>query len=255
MEWAVVTGAGSGIGRYLTLEFLRRGIPVLGVGRRVAALEGTAALVQSEALPATFRFVAADVSTAEGRSTTVSALRGATVRYLAHMAGAFPIKRLVDVSPDEWREAFAINVEARMFLTQALLPQLTRGARILFAKSGSSENPRIGCVQVCASTAASLMLQRCLRMELAPRGIHVTSAKPGFVKTEMMDATLRATPEVFPDIAKISATPMIAPDTCARYMAWLMMDTADAEFDRDGWSIEDASHHSKWLGGDSLHLG
>jgi len=252
-DCAVVTGAGSGIGRALSLELCRLGIPVLGAGRREDALEGTRAAVERMGA-ACFTFVSADVGTEEGRARIFGALPAtARVRYLALMAGAFPIQQLSRITMSEWRDAFAVNVEGRLFLVQALLPRLAEGARILFAKSGSSETPRIGCLPVCASTAASLMVQKCLRLELAERGILVTSARPGFVDTEMMAQTLAASPEVFPDITKIRSHPTVSARTCGRFMSWLLVRCAGERFQEDGWSIEDPGHHPEWLGDAPLY--
>lgn len=253
-DWAVITGAGSGIGRCLAMELCRRAIPVIGVGRRSAALDETDRLIRSAGAGG-FTPVAADLGTARGRqivSDTVGTNR--RIRILAHLAGTFPIRRFENVTADGLHEAIATNVEGRLFLTQNLLERMRSGSRILFVKSGSSEKPRVGCIQVCVSMAASAMLQRCLKLELSPRGILVSSTKPGFVQTEMMDTTLKATAEVFPDVTAIRSSPMIRAETCAQYLTWLLVDTADSEYAKDDWNIEDRSHHPKWLQGRSLHI-
>ena len=89
--------------------------------------------------------------------------------------------------------------------------------------------------------------------ELRGRGILVSTTKPGFVRTEMMAGALEATTEAMPDVEALRAAPMIDPDICARYMHWLFTRTADDEFMRDNWNIEDPSHHHRWLRGRSLH--
>lgn len=250
---AIITGAGSGIGSALALEFCKRGIDVLGVGRRVGALERTATAIRSAGCKG-FSFLSADVATEAGRQSVSAAVPpGARIHYLALLAGVFPIDRIEKVELSSWRQTFAIHVEARLFLTQILLDRLAKGARILFAKSGGAEKPRVGCIEVCASGAASLMVQKCMAAELGGRGILVSTTRPGFVRTEMMAGALEATAEQMPDIEIIRSTPMIEPGTCGKYMHWLFTETSDEEFMRDNWNIEDPSHHSRWLAGASLH--
>ena len=253
-ECAVITGAGSGIGRSLAIELCKRAIPVIGVGRRQSALEETGRLVRAAGREG-FHAVPADLGTAQGRQQVGDAVgKNTKVRFLVHLAGVFPIERFEDVTQEGLRQAIAINVEARLFLTQLLLDRLAPRSRILFVKSGASERPRIGCIQVCVSMAASFMLQRCFTLEFQKRGILVSSTKPGFVQTEMMDTALSATADVFPDIDAIRASPMISAETCARYVTWLLNATSDAEFAKDTWNIEDESHHRFWLKGEPLHM-
>lgn len=250
---AIITGAGSGIGSALALEFCKAGIRVLGVGRRAEALERTHDKIRETGLSG-FSALAVDVATEAGRRAIKAHVPSdSQIHYLTLLAGVFPIDRLEKVTLDSWRQTFAVHVEARLFLTQLLLDRLAQGSRILFAKSGGSEKPRVGCIEVCASGAASLMVQKCMAKELRGRDILVSTTRPGFVRTEMMDSALRATVEQMPDIDAIRATPMIDSSTCGKYMYWLLTETSDEEFMRDNWNIEDPSHHSRWLEGTSLH--
>src|SRR6187551_2595311 len=108
---AIITGAGSGIGSALALEFCQQGIAVLGVGRRVDALERTAVAIRSAGFKG-FSFLSADVSTDAGRQSVKGALPpAARVHYLALLAGVFPIDRIEKVELSSWRQTFAIHVE------------------------------------------------------------------------------------------------------------------------------------------------
>ncbi len=94
MELAIITGAGSGIGRALTHSLAERGLHVLGVGRRLAPLEETRTY-----RPEHIRVVSADVSTEDGRAAIISALpEGVRVRYLVHNAAVLgpvaPLSRM-----------------------------------------------------------------------------------------------------------------------------------------------------------------
>ena len=86
---AIVTGAGSGIGRAVTIELSQEAVTVIGVGRRLEPLLETAELA-----PGTVICVSADVSTASGRALVAQVPAGARVRYLVHAAGIFPKARV-----------------------------------------------------------------------------------------------------------------------------------------------------------------
>ncbi|MFQ5545834.1 MAG: SDR family oxidoreductase, partial [Acidiferrobacterales bacterium] len=197
---AVVTGAGSGIGRAVALALSNERLTVLAAGRRLQSLTETADMAMGRARP-----VRADVTSAAGRAAIVSELGGERVHFLVHAAGTMPIQRLADITPETWRQAMATNVDARLHLSQALVANLTPGGRVLFIGSMSATKPRKGSTAYCTSLAASFMLQQCLKLELAQHAILVTNAIPGPVNTRMLQAGMAADANVFPDSAEYGA--------------------------------------------------
>jgi NAD(P)-dependent dehydrogenase (short-subunit alcohol dehydrogenase family) len=250
---AIVTGAGSGLGRATALELSASGCIVIAVGRREAALRATAAQASSE-----IRVVAADVAAAETRARILATLApGEFVQYLVHCAGVHAIEPFETISPAAWREVLSINVDARLFLTLALLPWLDAGSRILFVGSNSATRARKSATAYCVSQAASRMLHECLKIELADRGIAVTSALPSPVATPMLAAQLRADPIVYPDADDYrrleSAGKLIAPRTVARFYRWLLTAVPADEYCAQPWNVRDETHHPRWLGPDDLY--
>jgi benzil reductase ((S)-benzoin forming) len=244
-DLAVVTGAGSGIGRAVALELSREPLTVLAIGRRSQALVIT---------------VSADVTTDVGRSAIVNKLGGASrVKYLVHAAGILPIERLTDITAESWRRVMLTNVDARLLLTQALIAGLRDGGRVLFIGSMSATKPRKGSAAYCTAMAASFMLHQCLKLELAPYGIRVTSAVPGPVTTVMIQNSLAADVEVFPDSAEYAVLreqgKLIEPNKVGQFYRWLLTRTDDEAYSAGQWDIRDESHHKFWLGGGTLYAG
>ena len=250
---AVVTGAGSGLGRATALALSGSACTVIAVGRREEALRQTAARASGEV-----RVVAADVADAEDRARIAcSVAPGERVQYLVHCAGVHAIEPFESISHAGWREVLSINVDARLFLTQALLPRLDAGSRVLFVGSNSAIRARKSATAYCVSQAGSFMLHECLKIELGHRGIAVTSALPSPVATPMLAAQLRADTSVYPDAddyRRLESTgKLIAPHTVARFYRWLLVDVPSEEYSAKTWNVRDEAHHPRWLGRDDLY--
>ncbi len=254
-EFAVVTGGGSGIGRALVIALSAEPVKVLAVGRRAAAVEQTAKLAPGKVIA-----LSADVATQAGREAVAAAVGdSARVRYLVHAAGVQPIARLVDVTPESWRAVMATNLDARLFLTQRLVPSLAGGGRVLFVGSRSATRARRGAIAYCTSQAGSFMLHECLKLELAEQHILVALAIPGGVNTAMVQRSMGADPAVFPDQAEYVAAArqggLIEPAIVARFFRWLLVETEDEQYAARPWDIRDPGHQPHWLGTDALSPG
>lgn len=250
---AVVTGAGSGIGRAVAIELSQDGLTVIGVGRRLDALRETASLASGMVV-----CVSADVGTTSGRDAIADEIPdGAQVRYLVHAAGIFPKSRVSDLTLEDWQHVMATNVEARLFLTQRLIPQLRDGGRVLFVGSRSATTPRQGGLSYCVSQAASFMLHECLKLELAEQRIGVASAVPGPVDTAIVQASMVADPAVFPDRASYAALhqagELIDPAAVGRFYRWLLTETDETRYRATEWNILDPEHQAFWMGNAGIY--
>ena len=251
-NFAIVTGAGSGIGRAVASELSKEAVTVLAVGRRKTALEET--VTES---PGTIEVLSADMTMEAGRRSVVDALGpNSQVKYLVHAAGISPIARLSDGEVEYWRRVMATNVDACLFLTLALVSKLSGGGRVLFVGSNSATKPRKGAAAYCTSKAASFMLHECLKLELAEQHILVTSAIPGPVDTEMVRAHISADRAIYPDGAEyarlLAERKLIQPSVVGEFFRWLLMKTTDKSYGGCEWNIGDKSHHSGWLRRDTL---
>jgi NAD(P)-dependent dehydrogenase (short-subunit alcohol dehydrogenase family) len=153
---AIVTGAGSGIGRAVSLSLLRGGFDVVLAGRRLGALEETAQL--SNDLANNTAVVGTDVSDPDQvtRLFAATASRFGRVDLLFNNAGSFGSRALLeDVSYDEWRTTIDTNLTGAFLCTQAafkvMKAQEPMGGRIINNGSISAHAPRPDSVGYTAS--------------------------------------------------------------------------------------------------------
>ena len=208
MKWAVVTGAGSGIGAALTISLLRAGIGVVAVGRRADKLNELRACVLSEEAQAVaqdmlsrLRTVAADVASAAGQQAVAAALPAdEPLNFLVNNAGVGVPDKIENVSRQHFEDALAVNVTGPLFLTQLLLPRLRLcggEGRVLNIGSGIADRVQTGTGTYGVTKKALHRLTLQMAAELADddRGpearVWVGYARPGVVDTEV--GTVRAT--------------------------------------------------------------
>jgi NAD(P)-dependent dehydrogenase (short-subunit alcohol dehydrogenase family) len=187
---AVVTGAGSGIGRACAELLARRGLYVIGAGRTAASLEETLATIRVAGGDG--HAVEADCSTAEGRAAVAAAVTssGRRVAAVVHFAGADLAKEFATTTPEDFDRLIDVNVRAPFFLTQALLTSLADGAGIVFVGSISAVRGRDRHAAYGASKAALIGLTANLAVELAP-GVRVNCVSPGATRTGMLRAYVK----------------------------------------------------------------
>lgn len=259
-ERAIVTGAGSGIGRATAAALCERGLDVYGVGRREDALSETAKRIVGR-----FHPVVADVSTPEGRASIADRLDGAARTVVVHNAGtAGPLGPLGALSLEGFRATMATNVEGPLFLTKALLPKLATGSRVLHVSTGGAHQGFNGMLSYCASKAALRSVYESLRDEYDGT-VCFGSAQPGVVRTEMLQHLVEGTDDSFAirgyftglqaatpaaPVAPAARPPPIegldAPENVARFFAFLLLETAADEFGARDWDIRDPAHHDRW---------
>lgn len=244
---AVVTGASGGVGRALCAALAARGTSVLALGRDATRL------AQCEASDADrIRSLAVDLTTPRGLERVRERVAGwGAVTLLVHSAAVVdPILQLDRLSAEAFRRAYAINVEAPLFLTKSLLDALPRGARVLHISSGAAHTPVAGCLAYCSTKAAFHMIYRVLQLELAERGVLVGSASPGSVDTEMQRTLRESDPSQLLMVDRFRELDrrrgLVAPDRAARFLAWLLLDCDEQRFGQRDWNIVDAELLPDW---------
>lgn len=188
---AVVTGAGSGIGRAIALALAADGFAVCLVGRRRPALARVARAMNGAGWVCT-----ADVSTEAGRAT-IARLTRRGLSVLVHSAGVYP-----NGSPTRdrsWVALDAINVHAPVLLTQACLPQLRRQAGyVVFVNSTAGLRSGAGPLTYVAGKHALRCAADILRQDVNAHGIRVLSVFPGRTDTPMQRGVLASERRVAP---------------------------------------------------------
>ncbi|AYN41625.1 SDR family oxidoreductase [Streptomyces dangxiongensis] len=216
---AVVTGAGSGIGRAVAVELLRHGWSVALAGRRAGTLEETAALVPE----GTALAVRTDVSRPEDVDALFAAVveRFGRVDLLFNNAGTFgpggvPVEE--DLPYDAWRHVVDTNLDGAFLCAQAayrrMKEQDPQGGRIINNGSVSAHTPRPHSVAYTATKHALTGLTRSLSLDGRPYRIAVGQIDIGNAATDMtarmrtgaLQANGEVAPEPVMDVADVART-------------------------------------------------
>lgn len=182
----IVTGAGSGMGRELTRELLRRGARVAAVDINEKAL----AQLSAGASPALSTF-ACNIADRAAVETLAEALlaSGATVDGIINCAGVIqPFESLNELSFSHIERVFDVNFRGTLYMTKTFLPVLlTRPeAHIVNVSSMGGFIPIPGQTAYGCSKAAVKLLTEGLYAELRGTRVHVTVVFPGAVATDIM---------------------------------------------------------------------
>jgi NAD(P)-dependent dehydrogenase (short-subunit alcohol dehydrogenase family) len=186
---ALVTGAGNGLGRAISIALSTAGHRLVLVGRRPEPLEETAALLPSES-----RVALADVADRDSVAALAADLAGESVSVLVNNAGVpGPVRRLLDIDVDEWDEVFAVNVRGMFLMCKAFLPpMIERGhGDVINLASVSGKRPLALRTPYAASKMAVLGLTTSLGAEVGRSGVRVNSLSPGPVRGARMDRNFR----------------------------------------------------------------
>ncbi len=190
-EYALVTGASSGIGAEIAREYARRGVPLILTARRINRLETLAAELRAQ-VPV--EVIAADLAQTEVPQQLVDeiARRGLAVRIFVNNAGyGVPGRYLVN----DWatHQAFLnVMIGAVSELTYRLLPQIraSGNGRILNVASVAGLVPGADGQTLYAPVKAYMVkMSESLHLEYQADGVHVTALCPGFTRSEFHDVT------------------------------------------------------------------
>ena len=186
---ALVSGAGNGLGRAIALALSGAGHRVVLVGRRVDALERTAAL-----LPGPSRVGTVDVADPGSVQRLADQLRDERISVLVNNAGvAGPVRPLLEIEPAEWDDVFAVNVRGMYLMCRAFVaPMVARGAGdVVNLASVSGKRPLAMRTPYAASKMAVLGLTFTLGAEVGTAGVRVNALSPGPVRGDRMARNFR----------------------------------------------------------------
>jgi 2-hydroxycyclohexanecarboxyl-CoA dehydrogenase len=184
---AVVTGAGSGIGRACAVQLARDGAAVAVWDLDAGGAAETVRLIEAEGGRAqAFVGDASDRSKIEEILSAVRARLG-PVLILVNNAGITGFKPFLEITPEELERIYRINLMGPFYLTQAALPDMLAAGwgRVVNISSSSAQTGANGMTHYSSSKGGIVALTKSLAQEFAARGITVNNIPPGFIDTPM----------------------------------------------------------------------
>jgi glucose 1-dehydrogenase len=183
---AIITGAATGIGQDIALEFAREGASV--VVDYVGNVAPDDTLAQIRALGGNAIGVAANVSDPAQVQSLIqqTVAKFGKLDILVNNAGIEKKIAFVDYPLDEWQKILAVNLTGPFLCAQAAARQMIaqgNGGRIINISSVHEDLPMPTNAPYCASKGGLRMLMRTIAVELAPHNITVNNIGPGAVFT------------------------------------------------------------------------
>jgi NAD(P)-dependent dehydrogenase (short-subunit alcohol dehydrogenase family) len=186
---ALVTGAGSGLGRHFAMTLAAAGARVVAAGRRADALAEIAALIGEAGCichPVTMDVTdAASVASALAEATR---LAGGPPDILVNNAGIAITKAAIDLTPGDWRSVIDTNLTGAFFTAQAVARaarEAGQGASIINVASILGLRVAGLVAPYAASKAALVQLTKALALEWARYNIRVNALAPGYIETDL----------------------------------------------------------------------
>lgn len=188
---AIVTGANSGFGKLITLHLAKQGYTVIAGVRQETNAKKLAEEVKNAALYESIHIEALDVTDTQSIQAFQKRLNAyAPIHLLVNNAGTAYAGFAEEVPVDQYREQFEVNVFGVMEMTQAVLPLMTSGAKIL---NMSSISGLMGMPALSPYVSSKFALEgytESLRIELAAFGIQAALIEPGSFQTNIWNTSM-----------------------------------------------------------------
>ena len=194
---AVVTGAGTSIGRELARAFARRGATVLCAGRRLDRLDETVALITAEGGAAeSVRLDVTDPDSVRTAFDDIVARHGRLDLVFANAGSFASVAPIWEADPDLWWQDATVNLRGTMLCARYAVPHLMHAGRGVFLAmdgGGGTSGPNLGGSGYGSSKAAVVRFTEGLarELELAGSPVLAMSMNPGFVRSEMTEALVQ----------------------------------------------------------------
>lgn len=188
---ALVTGAGRGIGKAISLKFAEEGASLILCARTASQLQEVTDAIRSVGRPCLSATVDVTREDEVTRLVQSGLDRFGQIDILVNNAGISNPKPFLETSNADWDEAINVNLKGVVFCTRAVLPgMLKRGSgAVISIASAAGLRGLPGSPAYTASKSAVIGLSHALAEEVGPKGIRVNVICPGPIKTELLDSS------------------------------------------------------------------
>ena len=229
---ALVTGGSRGLGHSAALQLADRGFDLI-VTYRQGVAEAQTLVTELQARGATAVALPLDLGDSSGFAAFAEAVREAlhaqwqreTFDCLLNNAGTGLHASFAETTEAQFDEMLRIHLKGTFFLTQALLPLIADGGRILNVSSGLARFAYPGKAAYAVMKGGVEVLTRYLALELGPRRITVNTIAPGAIETDFGGGVVRDNAQLNALIAGQTALGRVGrPDDIGQVMAALLSD-------------------------------
>ena len=227
---ALVTGGSRGLGRNTALSIARRGGDVI-ITYRSREEDARIVVAEIEALGRKAVALRLDTGVVAGFAAFVEALRTAlaetwqreTFDHLVNNAGHGDMTAIAETTEAQFDSLVDVHFKGVFFLTQALLPLIADGGRIVNLSSGLTRVSYPGFSAYAAAKGAVEILSVYLAKELGSRGIAVNTVAPGAIETDFLGGAVRDMPDLNTVFADMTALGRVGvPDDIGPMIASLL---------------------------------
>lgn len=227
---ALVTGAGSGIGRATALAFAREGAKVVAADIQVKGGQETVGMIVDAGGEAIF--VRTDVS----KAVEVEAMVNKTTKTYGRLDCACNIAGIggdvastVDCTEENWDKTIDTNLKGVWLCMKYEIPEMLKqgSGAIVNMASAAGLIGLPGFPAYCASKGGIIQLTRVAALEYAKAGIRVNAVCPGVIRTPMLDKATGGKPDIEAQFAALEPVGrMGTPEEVAEAVLWLCSDAA-----------------------------
>lgn len=227
---SIVTGGSRGLGRNTAISIARHGGDVI-LTYRNGAEQAKAVVAEIEALGRKAVALQLDVMDVSSFKTFVETVRQAlstnwsrnTFDHLVNNAGQGEMASFAETTEAQFDVLFNTHVKGVFFLTQALLPLLADGGRIVNFSSGLTRVSYPGFSAYSAAKGAIEILTLYMAKELGSRGITANTVAPGAIETDFLGGAVRDMPDLNKQFAEMIALGRVGvPDDIGPMVASLL---------------------------------
>ena len=223
---AVVTGAGSGIGRAVAARLAKEGARVAALDLAADNLASAVASITEDGGTATAYNCDVTSETSVNKTVTALADELGAPTVVCNVAGIGGFYNTADMPTDQWERILAVNLTGPFLICRATLPfLLEHGGSIVNVASNTALMGQAYSAAYCASKAGLLMFSKALAAEYLSRGVRVNVVAPGGVDTPLIGTFDLPEGADFKELRKIM-TPMgfSTPSEIAASVAFIASD-------------------------------